>query len=100
MAGRLPATAILLPDTFDLLRPVCSHIDVWHTVYNHVMPGSEGVVEWFKGSGLRPFISALDPAQAADFLAAYTTEIARHYTRRFDGKVLLRFPRLFIVATR
>ncbi len=85
---------------YDLLRPFCSHVGVWHTIYNHVMAGPEGVVEWFKGSALRPFVSTLDPALREGFLAAYAAEIARHYTRRFDGKVLLRFPRLFIVATR
>jgi trans-aconitate 2-methyltransferase len=34
------------------------------------------------------------------FIARYTDEIAKAYTRRADGKVLLRFPRLFIVAVR
>ena len=85
---------------YDLLKPVCCHVDVWHTVYNHVMPGPEGVVEWFKGSALRPFISTLDPVLRDGFLAAYTAEVARHYSKRFDGKVLLRFPRLFIMAMR
>jgi trans-aconitate 2-methyltransferase len=64
------------------------------------MPGPEGVVEWFKGSALRPFISTLDPVLRDGFLAAYTAEVARHYSKRFDGKVLLRFPRLFIMAMR
>jgi trans-aconitate 2-methyltransferase len=36
----------------------------------------------------------------AGFLAAYTARIARSYPPRFDNRVLLRFPRLFIVATR
>jgi trans-aconitate 2-methyltransferase len=85
---------------YDLLKPLCAHVDVWHIVYNHVMPGPEGIVEWFKGSALRPFISTLDPEMGKDFLAAYGAEVARHYTRRFDGKCLLRFPRLFIVATK
>jgi trans-aconitate 2-methyltransferase len=85
---------------YDLLRPLCANIDIWHTVYNHVMDGPEGIVEWFKGSALRPFLSALDPEMQAGFLAAYTAEIARSYPARFDGRVLLRFPRLFIVAAR
>ena len=85
---------------YDLLKPFCSRIDIWHTVYNHVMASPEAIVEWFKGSALRPFLSALDEEMGREFLTAYTARIARHYTARFDGRVLLRFPRLFIVATR
>jgi trans-aconitate 2-methyltransferase len=85
---------------YDLLKPLCSRIDIWHTVYNHVMASPEAIVEWFKGSALRPFLSALDDKLGGEFLAAYTARIRQHYGARFDGKVLLRFPRLFIVATR
>jgi trans-aconitate 2-methyltransferase len=85
---------------YDLLKPVCRNIDIWHTIYNHVMTGPGDIVEWFKGTALRPFLAALDASSADGFLAAYTREIAGHYTVRFDGKILLRFPRLFIVATK
>lgn len=85
---------------YDLLKPVCRHLDVWHINYNHVMDGPQAIVEWFKGSALRPYLSALDPEAEKKFLAAYTAEIAAAYPARFDGKVLLRFPRLFIVAVR
>jgi trans-aconitate 2-methyltransferase len=89
------------PETYyDLLKPLCARVDVWHIVYNHVMAGPEAIVEWFKGSGLRPFLDALAPAVRDDFLAAYLAQIERHYTRRHDGRVLLKFPRFFIVATR
>jgi trans-aconitate 2-methyltransferase len=85
---------------YDLLRPLCSGLDIWHTIYNHVMADHAGIVEWFKGSALRPFLSALDPAMADEFVAAYLEEIKQHYATRYDGKVLLPFPRLFIVAVR
>jgi trans-aconitate 2-methyltransferase len=85
---------------YDLLKPACARIDIWHTVYNHVMASPEAIVEWFKGSALRPFLSALDAKTADGFVAAYIQEIERHYPARFDGKLLLRFPRLFIVALR
>jgi trans-aconitate 2-methyltransferase len=94
--GELPA-----PETYyDLLKPVCSKIDIWHTDYNHVMAAPQAIVEWFKGSSLQPFLSALGAPAQEKFLAAYTGEIAAAYKPRFDGKVLLRFPRLFIVAVR
>jgi len=85
---------------YDLLQPVSSHIDIWHTVYNHVMASPLAVVEWFKGSSLQPFLSPLDPAAREKFLAAYAEKIVGAYKPRVDGKVLLRFPRLFIVAVR
>jgi trans-aconitate 2-methyltransferase len=85
---------------YDLLRPVCAQLDIWHTVYNHVMAGPDAIVEWFKGSGLRPFLSPLDDDTRRGFLAEYAARIAHAYPRRNDGRVLLRFPRLFIVATR
>ncbi len=85
---------------YDLLGPVCSRIDIWHSIYNHVMATPPAIVEWFKGSALQPYLSPLDAAAREKFLAAYTEKIAAAYKPRFDGKVLLRFPRLFIVAVR
>jgi len=56
------------------------------------------VVEWFKGSGLRPLLASLDGDVREAF--RYTDEIGRAYPVRGDGKVMLKFPRLFIVAVR
>jgi trans-aconitate 2-methyltransferase len=92
---------LMRPEGFyDLLRPLCSHLDIWHTHYNHIMPNHAGVVEWFKGSSLRPFYSVLEGAAREQYLAAYTDAIARAYSVRYDGKVILKFPRLFILAVR
>jgi trans-aconitate 2-methyltransferase len=85
---------------YDLLRPLCSHVDIWHICYNHLIENHEGVVEWFKGSGLRPFLAPLDATMRETFIADYTGEIRRAYPARSDGKVMLRFPRLFILAVR
>jgi trans-aconitate 2-methyltransferase len=89
------------PETYyDLLKPLCAQLDVWHIVYNHVMADHAAIVEWFKGSALRPYLEALEPALRADFLAAYIEEIKQHYGARHDGRVLLPFPRVFILAVR
>jgi trans-aconitate 2-methyltransferase len=64
------------------------------------MAGPEAITEWFKGSALRPFLDVLQGGAREEFLAAYTAEIAKAYPACRDGKVLLRFPRLFIVAVK
>jgi trans-aconitate 2-methyltransferase len=58
------------------------------------------VVEWFKGSALRPFLAALQPGEQQDFLSRYQAETGQAYPALANGSVLLPFPRLFIVATR
>lgn len=85
---------------FRLLKPLCARVDVWRTVYHHPLARPSAVVEWFKGSGLRPFLAPLDEPQRADFLARYEAAVAAAYPPAPDGTVLLPFPRLFIVAVR
>jgi trans-aconitate 2-methyltransferase len=87
-------------DYYDALKPLCARLDIWHTHYQHALAGPEAVTEWFKGTALRPFIDPLRPVQRQAFLAAYTARIAAAYPPHYDGKVLLRFPRLFMVAVR
>ena len=89
------------PYYFDLLRPHCAEVDVWRTTYHHPLAGGHpAVVEWFKGSALRPYLQRLDQAAQQDFLDTYLHAISQAYPLLADGTVLLPFPRLFIVATR
>ena len=86
---------------YELLRPLCGSVDVWRTTYHHRLEGgANGVVEWFKGSGLRPFLDPLDGAEREAYLDRYTRAIAQAHPPLSDNSVLLPFPRLFIVATR
>lgn len=111
----LPATGAERPDLdpvetpeawYDALAPLCERVDIWHGVYQHVLPGPAAIVEWVKATGLMPFLNALpgedddgDGVRAA-YLAAYEKRLGEVYPPLADGKVMLRYPRLFVVATR
>ena len=85
---------------YDALRPICRKLDIWHTIYNHVLDDAAAIVELVKGTGLRPFLDPLEMPQRKAFLEAYHARIAATYLPQADGKVLLRFPRLFVIAVR
>lgn len=91
---------------YALLRPVCTRVDIWRTTYFHVLgggvrgDGADAVVEWVRGTGLRPFLAPLGDEARDGFLARYRALVAQAYPPQPDGAVLLPFPRLFIVATR
>ena len=83
---------------YDLLSPLCEKLDIWHTFYHHPLENAGAIVEWLKSTGLKPFLDPLDEAERGLFLENYTAKIAEAYPATATGKVLLRFPRLFIVA--
>lgn len=86
---------------YDLLSPLASRVDVWQTEYFHVMPNAEAVVEWYRGTGMRPYLTAIgeDPDREK-FVAEYTEKIRVAYKPRPDGRILFPFLRIFVIAYR
>ena len=74
-------------------------VDAWETTYLHILDGEDPVVEWVKGTALRPVLAALDELQAAEFLAEYRDRMRRAYPPRSFG-IVLPFRRVFVVAQR
>ncbi|MFN8525467.1 MAG: methyltransferase domain-containing protein [Chloroflexota bacterium] len=87
-------------DYYDLLAGSAATMDIWHTEYLQVLQGQDAVLEWVKGTGLRPILDGLDDAQRAVYLETYARRLRETYPQRADGHTLYPFRRLFIVATR
>jgi trans-aconitate 2-methyltransferase len=74
-------------------------VDAWETTYYQVLPGDDAVLEWMRGTGLRPVLTALaDDGERAAFEAEYAARLRRAYPRHEHGTVLP-YRRIFLVAT-
>jgi trans-aconitate 2-methyltransferase len=85
---------------YDRLAPRARRVDIWHTQYNHPLVGPGAIVDMLKSTGLRPYLVPLNPDEQAGFLGEYQRRVGEAYAALGDGRVLFRFPRLFVVATR
>ena len=86
---------------YDVLASQAARLDLWETVYMHVVEGPESIVEWYKGTGLRPFLEVLSDDAARDrFCSDYLEGLRQIYPVRQDGRVLFPFHRLFLIAYR
>jgi trans-aconitate 2-methyltransferase len=85
---------------YDLLAECASALDIWETEYLQALTGDDPVLEWVRGTGLRPILEALDAESAERFETAYRKLLREHYARRDDGTTLYPFRRLFLVARR
>jgi trans-aconitate 2-methyltransferase len=74
-------------------------VDAWQTTYIHVLSGPNPVLEWFKGSALRPLLKALPPQEREAFLRDIGSRFDSAYPAK-NGVTLLAFPRIFFVAGR
>ena len=84
---------------YDLLAGRAKSVDIWETEYLQILEGQDPVLEWVKGTGLRPIINGLDDGNRKIFLAEYTRRLRAEYPARGDGRTLYPFRRLFIVVT-
>jgi trans-aconitate 2-methyltransferase len=83
----------------DLLARAGCQVDAWETTYVHILQGADPVLDWYKGSGLRPVLAALPADQAAEFLAEYGARARAAYPAAPYG-TLVPFRRVFVVARR
>ena len=91
----------LLPEpTYDILSGVSSDVTMWETVYYHIMDSQKDVIEWYKGSGLRPYLDLLNEDEKQEFLRELEEKIKDIFPRQRDGRVILKMPRMFFIAAK
>jgi trans-aconitate 2-methyltransferase len=87
-------------DYLELLSGLGCEVDAWETTYLQVLPGPDPVLDWMKGTALRPVLDALsEPGEAEEFLAGLAARLREAYPRGAHGTVFP-FRRLFVVARR
>jgi trans-aconitate 2-methyltransferase len=85
---------------YDLLAGPERRIDIWETEYLQVLTGKDPVLDWVKGTGLRPVLKGLSEPELERFLSAYRRQLREAYPPRPNGTTLYPFRRLFIVMSR
>ena len=100
LAGaRLNRQAAEPAEYLDVLAQAGCEVDAWETTYLHVLHGADPVLDWYRGTGLRPVLAALLPGPAAEFTAEYGARLRQAYPAAPYGTVLP-FRRVFAVAVR
>jgi trans-aconitate 2-methyltransferase len=74
-------------------------VDAWETTYLQLLGGGDAVLQWMRGTGLRPVLTALGDDERGAFESAYADRLRRAYPRHDYGTVLP-YRRIFVVASR
>ncbi len=88
-----------LPFYYDLLAPLSAKVDLWETTYFHTLASHQALIEWYRGTGMRPFLEKLpNKAAQARFEQEVLQGCAADYPLQADGRLFFPFRRLFCVA--
>ncbi|QBX79746.1 trans-aconitate 2-methyltransferase [Citrobacter tructae] len=85
---------------YDILTEAGCDVDIWRTTYYPIMDSHQSIIDWVSATGLRPWLQDLSESEQRNYLARYHELLQEQYPLQENGKILLAFPRLFIVAKR
>ena len=85
---------------FDVLSDISDDFALWETAYCHRMPDCDSIIEWYRGTGLRPYLEQLSSADSDEFIGDVYSELKKRYVPQKNGEILFRFPCLFFTVTR
>ncbi len=86
---------------YDLLQARAASLDLWETEYLHILNGPEAILEWIRGTGMRPYLQALaNDQERKQFQELCLERLRSAYPPRPSGKVMFPFRRIFVIAYR
>jgi trans-aconitate 2-methyltransferase len=83
----------------ELLLAAGWRADVWSTTYQQLLTGPDPVVDWMRGTSLRPVLQALPAGDVDTFVAEYAELMRQSYPPGAFG-TLFPFRRTFVVGHR
>lgn len=83
---------------FDLLSNISDSFRIWEITYFHAMPSHQSIIEWYKGTGLRPYLDQLCESDKILFEEDVLRRTRGEYAVQANGEIIFRFPRLFFTA--
>ncbi|MCD8344671.1 MAG: methyltransferase domain-containing protein [Oscillospiraceae bacterium] len=90
---------ILKPDEYyEILSDCSSNFQIWETIYYHDLPNHEALLEWVKGTHIRPYLALLSEEDGLEFENEILKRVKKTYPIMGDGNVILRFRRFFFTA--
>jgi len=83
---------------YDILSEISGEFCIWETVYYHVMKSHNEILEWYRGTGLRPYLSVLPDNMKKEYEDEIMENLVQRYPRQRNGDIIFRFPRFFFIA--
>ncbi len=83
---------------YDVLSELTDNFRIWETTYFHSMPSYASIIEWYKGTGLRPYLEQLSSDDQKDYLRDLMQCLKDTYPIQKNGEIIFKFPRLFFIA--
>ena len=93
-----PYNELTEEEYFDILSENASDFRMWEITYFLRMPSCESILEWYRGTSLRPYLAQLSDEDKREFEAEILEGIREIYPVQRSGEIIFRFPRLFFTA--
>lgn len=86
---------------YDLLSALTPRVEMWITIYLHVMESHQDLIDWYSSTGMRPYLARIESdGEKRAFLGEILAECRGEYPNRRDGRVIFPFKRLFFIAAK